>query len=233
MKKNYFYFAMLISLMLSSQFLSAQDIISSPDFNGDVSRSTAVFDCPIPNVFCYAPENSTTGYTSDETTGFKCYQSFSGASGSFSTVTVWGVHTSTPSGDRELLVEIYEAGNTPGNIISTTTATVTPVSTGELIIGFPVYLYTISLPTTLSITEGWVSVQATNGGTPTFYWVNTLASPSFPAYQTGPAPLNPEGLAMSLGGETAQVPISNWAILIGIMLIGAFIVVRYRRSIIA
>lgn len=225
MKINYFYLIALMSLMLSSQLLSGQDILSSPDFKGDVSRSTAVFECPPGNVFCYIPENSDNGWTSDLDAGFQSFQSFSGASGPFSIVMVWAIHTSVPS-DRELLVEVFEAGATPGTLVSSTTVTVTPVATGEQVIGFDTYTYTIDIPST-NITEGWITVAATAGGTPTFFWLNTYASPSFPALQGTNTLLS--GLAMSLSAPPPPIPLSNWALALFGFLVISFLFIKLRR----
>jgi len=228
MKKSYFYFAVFISIMLSSQLLSGQSILSDHNFMDNGSRETAVFECPSGNVFCYLPVNSDNAFTSDLSAAATCYQSFSGATGSFSKVTIWALHTSAPSPDRELIVEVYGAGATPGGLINTTTTTVDAVATGDTVIGFAVYTYTIDIPST-SVAEGWVSVAATAGGTPAFFWLNTYATPIYPALQnSSPLPGN-QGLALSLSTGPPPIPLSSWAFVVFGLFAATFVFIKFRK----
>jgi len=176
------------------------DLSTIPGGNGQAMDTRgAGLDCPEGSVFDYHAVSANNGYTSDGS--YQCYQSFAGATGSFTTVTAFAIHTSAPSGPRGLLVEVYEAGSSPGALVSSTIATVDPVNTGVPVIGYDTYSYTIEIPV-CDLTDGWVSVYATAGGSPTWYWLNTFATPSYPAFQNTVS--LPEGLALCLSGSSTS-----------------------------
>lgn len=188
---------------------SGKNLSSIPGGNGEPMNARSGWDCPDGSKFAYPAVGSDNGYTSDAGAGYQCFQSFSGATGAFTQVTAYAIHTSAPSGQRELLVEVYGPGATPGALESSTIAMVDPVNTGIQAIGYDTYAYTIDIPSS-SLVDGWVSVQATAGGSPTFYWLNTYATPSYPALQgTGALPA---GLAMCLhgGGLTGWLSLSTY-----------------------
>lgn len=171
------------------------EVNTIPRGNGQ-AMNTESFDCPDGTVFGYPAVGSDNGYTSDGGAGYQCYQSFAGATGSFTTVTGYAIHTSAPS-DRELQVEVYQPGSSPGALVSSTVAIATPVNTGIPVIGYDTYSYTVEIPS-CDLTDGWVSIMAT-GGSPTYYWLNTYATPAYPALQNSTA--LPSGLAMCLSGS--------------------------------
>lgn len=197
---------------------------TAPHSGGALPPLTAGYNQPAGSVFAYMPVSSTTAHTSDLLEGWKCYQSFSGVSGSFNTVTVWAMQDISGSQTipRSVRVEVYNAGATPGSLVSSTTLYVTPINTGINFWGlYDVWEYTMVIPVT-NLSSGWISVQALSG-TPTFYWLNTFATPIHPFIQTYGASSNTAnyGLAMCLSNP-APVPFSKWAIVaVFILLIGA------------
>ncbi|MCD4774345.1 MAG: carboxypeptidase-like regulatory domain-containing protein, partial [Bacteroidales bacterium] len=172
-----------------------------PGGNGQ-AMNTRGLECPDGSVFAYPAVGANNGYTSDGS--YQSYQSFAGATGAFTTVTGFAIHTSAPSGPRELLVEVYQPGSTPGALVSSTIAIVDPVNTGVQVIGYDTYSYTIEIPS-CDLTDGWVSIYATAGGSPTWYWLNTFGTPSYPAMQN--TLVLPEGLALCLSGGSST---SGW-----------------------
>lgn len=189
----------------------------------------ADFSCPGSSVFSYPSVGSDGGNTSDETFGYRCYQSYSAASEAFSSVTVWAWHDA-PASTRELRVEIYEPGPFPTTLVSSTLAMVDPINTGVTQFGFIIYSYTIDIPVVNNL-DGWVAVIATAGGGPVFYWQNTHATPAYPAVQIPGGSYLGTGLAMCLGEVPAPptVPLSNWAFaLIGIFAV-TLVVFKFRK----
>ncbi len=177
---------------------SGSNVSTIPVGNGQTASTREGFDCPEGTVFSNPAVNSDDGYTSDAGMGLMCYQSFSGATGAFRKVTVWAIHISAPVGPRELLVEVYGPGSTPENLESSTIATVYPVNTGIQFMGYyDTYSYEVIVPVS-SLVDGWIGVQATDGS-PTFYWLNTNASPSYTAMQNNA--VISEGLAMCLSNS--------------------------------
>jgi hypothetical protein len=189
---------------------------------------------PEESVLSYLPSGWTMGYTSDAKYGFICYQSFSGVSRSFNTITVWAVNSSYSNPIAyDLVVKVYNPGETSSTLgvsavpVSSTTAHVVPVATGESLGLYSIYSYTIQIPIT-NLSSGWISVCATNSVPQTFYWLNTVTAPANSCYQ-----LNGEsreiGLSMCLS-NSHPVPVSVWSILAGFVLIGGAITFRFWRK---
>lgn len=186
-------------------------------------------------VLSYLPESWDSGYTSDEKYGYKCFQHFTGATGSFDRVTVWAVNSSyTNPVTFELVVEVYGDSETEATLgttavpLSTTTATVVPEETGEMLSGYyNIYSYTIEIPAS-SLTSGWISVRTTTTTPETFFWLNTTEAPANSSYQLN-GPARTTGLSLSLS-NVSVVPVSIWAVLFAFILMAVAVVYRYRRS---
>ncbi len=195
---------------------------------------------PSGSFFSYLPSGWTEGYTSDSRTigTYKCFQYFTGVSGTFNTVTIWAVNSSftTPLAFT-LKVELYSASETSSTLgttavpLSSTTALVQPVATGEILTSPPIYniySYTIPIPAT-ALASGWVSVQAqTASSSDVFYWLNTTSAPSNSCFQLN-GPTRTMGLSLALGNSTA-VPVSKWAILTSFLIIAGVISLRFFRK---
>ncbi len=177
---------------------TGMNVSTIPKGNGKALSSQSTMTCEANSVFSNQPVNSDNGYTADESYGYMCYQSFGGFSDKFDKVTIWAIHTSTPSGQRELLVEVYGPGNVPGAIESSTITLVDPVPTGIQVIGYDTYSYTVDIPVS-DLDEGWIGVQATSGGSPSFYWLNTYSTPVFTSMQNNS--VLPASLSMCLSSS--------------------------------
>lgn len=199
----------------------------SPVLKLKSATTTTGFGSSEGSVFYYPPVSYDNAYTSDAEKGFKCYQSFAGATGSFDAVKIWAVTANSSGSPRELKVEVYEAGETPGTLVSSTVLTVTPENTGEVLLGsYTIYSYSIHIPTT-SLTSGWISVEATNSGVGnTFYWLDTYTTPAFAAFQNSDS-LTGTGLSMSLI-SAMPVPVPYWAIGLIFLLIAFAYIIRYK-----
>lgn len=197
-------------------------------------------DVPANSVLSYLPSGWTTGYTSDSKTipQYKCFQYFTGATGSFNTVTIWSVNSSlTTPLDYTLKVELYSASETASTLgttavpLSSTTSLVQPVATGEMLSGlYNIYSYSIQIPTT-TLASGWVSVQAQTASPEAyFYWLNTTSAPSNSCFQLNGIP-RVMGLSLALGNSN-PVPVSIWAIVSGFVLIAGVVTFRFWRRMI-
>ncbi|MBP7507366.1 MAG: hypothetical protein KA807_06085 [Prolixibacteraceae bacterium] len=223
--KNLFKTLIIVIVFLSGINTFAQPVGStSPVIGSSVPALSAGYVEPVGSIFSYMPLTSTTGQTSDvDEYNWKCWQSFSGVTGSFNTVTIWVMHDAQPTMQRSIRVEVCAAGATPGSVLSSSTSNVNPVNTGEIVSGYAVWEYTITIPNT-TLSSGWISVQALTGGSPTFYWLRTDRTPIYPAYQTNGVDTysyTSWGLSMCLSSGAA-VPFSKWAIVaVFVLLIGA------------
>ncbi len=141
--------------------------------SGTPMNSRGVMDCPDGSAYSSAPVGSDSGSASDDVLGYQVFQTFEGVSGSISSVTFWAIFQSTPPATRDYKIEFYEAGATPGALVSSGTYNITAVFTGvQAWAGVDIYMFTADI-VPVAISEGWVSIQAT-GGSPTNYWLNTI-----------------------------------------------------------
>ncbi len=179
-----------------------KNVVTIPQGNGQPLSARSGFNCPVGSVFSYPPLASDNAYSCEENAGTMCYQSFSGVSGGFSTITIYALHTTLPSGPRELLVEVYESGSTPGALESSSIVMADPIGTGIPVLGYQTFSYTFDVPVS-SLSSGWIGIQATSGGSPTFYWLNTHYTPAYTAMQNNTVLY--DGLAMCLASNE-----ENW-----------------------
>ncbi len=154
--------------------------------------------CPEGSLFSIPPVGFTNAYTSTLSYGYKCYQSYSGVTGAISTVTFWGVFSSytLPASPVPFLIELRQPGGTPGAVVTTVTASILPVNTGQFLLGsYQIGQFTVEVPST-ELAAGWLAVQFTSS--PIFYWLNSMSGAGFPAMQN--TLTLTERLAMCLGG---------------------------------
>jgi hypothetical protein len=94
----------------------------------------------------------------------------------------------------------------------------------------------ITLPSQVNLSNGWVGINANDARIPAGSgytgWLSSslgdndmIYSPDLTNYYT-----NPSNLSFCLiGGSSSVIPISNWALFIGIGLILVFAIVRFRK----
>ncbi len=171
-----------------------------PAGNGEPLNSRNTMLCPEGSKFSLPPVGSNNGYTSSTSAGYKCYQQFIGATGSFKTLTFWAIFTSTPPSTMNFNIEVLAAGATPGAVLaSLTNVAITPLATGTPVIGYPTYMFQVEIPSQ-NIPDGWISVQCTSAS-PTFYWLNSMSGVGTALQQSGTTYTTlPEKLAMCLSG---------------------------------
>jgi hypothetical protein len=133
--------------------------------------------------------------------------------------------------DRNFTVSFYlDNAGSPGSLITSYTSFLTGVNTGETAFGLTIYSYTFVLPTSITINaEEFISVEAANGEN--WFWM-TGSGGNGCFLQVNGLGYNCEYGDMAfclLGGEVAPVPITNWALFIGIGLILVFAIVRFRK----
>jgi hypothetical protein len=104
----------------------------------------------------------------------------------------------------------------------------------------------VTFPEPVPVTDGWVSISRVNAGDPCFsYWLaedawgmgtgNACIYMYFEdedlwRWQSG-IPVEIElNMAFCLEGPVPPVPVSNLALIIGILLIGTFILIKYKRA---
>ena len=196
--------------------------------NGNNGLQKDQVPCP-PNTLYYHTYNYVGGFTSFTGYGFKVYDQVETTPASaISEITFYGIFDATPGRTFEITFYSDNAG-LPGSSIATYTIFLAGVNTGEITGGYyQLYSYTYTLPASISLVAGdWLSVQALDGGS-SWYWTMATGGDGC-VYQSSVGTRCDYGdVAFCLGGGE-EVPVAPWALGIGIALIGAAVVLRYRR----
>ncbi len=227
-------------LSLSSIGQEAERPLSIGEGKLITSDRDGELDCPANSIFSQSPVSSTNGYFSDEGTfggSQNEFDLFYGLTEDITGITFWGTMYDgsdcyTP-GPMDFEISFYQDNaGAIGSLVQTFVVTVTPSETGSLLVGTSLLRFDVTLPSSISLASGWVSTVKQNPGNAvcTFAWANTTTGDNSHAYNQYGGIYNypDENLSFCLTGNP-PVPISNWAIIIGIFLIGTFMIIRFRR----
>ncbi|MCF6170427.1 MAG: hypothetical protein L3J31_05885 [Bacteroidales bacterium] len=174
-------------------------------------------------------------FTSDVMSAFIVSDNFTGISGDITSIDWWGLTLFWNGSNWDICTEnpknfeiIFYQDNagTPGTVVAIFNALVTGQATGNTLAGHPILKYSTTLPTAVSgLSSGWVSIQGSPQGTCSFLWEESSTGDLL-ALQNG----------SNIGTDLAfclyvspHIPLSNWAIILGIFLIAAFTVYRIRK----
>jgi hypothetical protein len=198
-------------------------------------------DC-LPNaIFSQPPVNFNNGFFSDESTIWtnqRIFENFSGLATPINGITFWGILYNggdcyTGGADDFVITFYQDNAGAVGTMVKSFSLTVTPEVTGSSIVGADLLRYDITLPSFVSLSNGWVMLYRENPGNTdcAFAWANTSIGDYFNAWNNYGGSLNYEtsaNMAFCLTGGSV-IPVSNWALFIGIGLILVFAVVRFRK----
>ena len=224
MKKFFLLFAFSL-LAIGSNFAQVQD------------------SCSPGSIFSQALQSPVSAYTSDEG-GNTQYENFYSLTSEIGGITFWGYmwdgsNDCYSPGPQDFTIYFYQDNNGAiGTLVTTITATTTPTETGLLFLNDASILrYEITLPAPVSLSDGWFSIIKSN---PTsdpcmFFWLCTYPGDYHSAYvlKTNPSTIHysTSNRSFCLTEVTSTpVPISNWALGIGIILILGFIIIRNKYS---
>jgi hypothetical protein len=161
------------------------------------------------------------------------------ASGPFSSFRFWGFdfYGCSLASTEEFDVFIWDGSPLLGGIlVHSFTLKGTTTYTPESFSGTPIYQVDINLGTTINLLNGWIGITR-KGATcdQGFAWLfdsydtGNSVQKYYPAGDWGARNTN---LFFCLGGATGEtIPISDWALYIGIFIMVAFAVIRFRRMI--
>ena len=172
----------LITLFLIIAFAvatSAQTALKSlsDDYQGVYTVSPARDDlmiCPENSLLSIVPQDYNNAYTSTQSAGFICYQSYSGVEGNIVQVTFWGIFSGKilPASPEPFLIELRQPGSTPGAVVTATTVQLTGINTGLFLFNsYQIGVFTVDVPST-KLEAGWLSVRYQVSLK--FYWLNSL-----------------------------------------------------------
>jgi hypothetical protein len=238
----------LIGLFLSSSVISFSQEKQVPTSIGK-GGTTILFtragelDCPVNSIFSQPPVNTDNAYFSDESTIWedqRMFENFSGLASPIGGITLWGILFNggdcyTGGSDNFAITFYQDNAGAVGTMVQSFPLTVTPTVTGSTVAGAVLLRYDITLPSTVSLANGWVMVYRKNPGNTScaFAWAITAIGDNSIAFNQFGGGINyfSGNLAFCLAGPKEEVPLSNWALFIGIGLILVFAMVRFRRMV--
>jgi hypothetical protein len=226
-------------LMVSVSLMFAQmSPRSASDGNNNFTGSRdAIFECAPGYVFSQFDLTFDDAYYCDVNYPWTKVMDDYTATGPFSTIRFWGFNLSgcVPGASQTFLIEIYNGDpSSGGTLVNSFTKTATPQPKGVYVnwgATTEMYQVDIDLGTMVTQLNGWVSISRTSSTDGcVFAWTamdyagNGMSwGPGYGYYNSGAA------LYFCLGGGGGVVPISSWALIIGIALIATFAVVRMRK----
>ena len=180
--------------------------------------------------------NTSSGHTSDIKLNYRVYDNFSGITSDIATIDWWGITSdyngswnSCTENPKSFEISFYQdAAGAPGALVYSFTVSVTGQSTGQTLANYPINKYSADLPVAVTgLTNGWVSIYGNPSGSCSFLWEESDTGDDI-AYQNGS--MIGTDLSFCLYEQQPSIPLSNWALAIGLLLISGFIVVRFRTK---
>ncbi len=169
-----------------------KESVTNPDGPRDL------WACNEGSLFANEPAGADNGYWSQNGGTYQAYQQITGLSGSWTTITWWGLYLSGTPTTEDFFIGIYEDGAQPGAELASYIVECTPVNSGQTVVGYPAWQYTATIETQ-SYTDFFLSIQ--NTGSTQMYWCNSPTGTGIAG--TGPSwsPVDP--LAVCLEGGAA------------------------------
>jgi len=199
--------------------------------------------CPDGAVFSQPPVNPNNAYFSDESTTWsdqRIYENFSGLTNTIHGITFWGVKYDGgdcyTGGSDDFVINFYQDNaGAVGTLVQSFPVTIFPEPTGILNSGAALLKYHVNLPAGVTLGSGWIMLYRLNPANTVcaFAWSRTDTGDNLTGYSQGGGAIvyQTDNVALCLTSQVDLVPLSNWALFIGIGLILAFAVIRFRRFI--
>ncbi len=233
-----------ILFLFLNESLNSQECRSSLFVGGPVNMDFRGYEfrCLPGTVFSQVHPNFDSFYFTDEVPGFcnKVAENYS-ASGPFSTVRFWGgnFNQGEPGTSQQFLIEIFDGiPGSGGSIVHSFNVTVSPQLTGLMACNeFPtrVYMADANLGTSVELLNGWITISRINPGDGRTFGILGVAGAegNFHSSCLDMWIQNSGQLLICLGSgnDPAAVPVSGWALVIGMALIIITITARYRKLI--
>lgn len=233
--------SILIMTFLGFGLMAQEDPRSVAEgYSGTPDRDNE-FICDAGSVFSQVYSTYDNAYYADNGYSYSRVADDYTASSPFTSIRFWGGNFhSCPLGATEtFIIKFYNrnAGDPtiPGTEVNSFTVTVTPTDMGINAPWGPTALYQIDVNfnTTVTLLDGWVSVtrQYSGDGCEFATLVSSEQGGSLTQYQSGTWLLGNSNLLFCLGDTAPQsIPLSNWPIYLGILLIGVFLIISFRRK---
>jgi hypothetical protein len=231
------YILLFIVTLVSGLSATAQQAPMGASGSGSPGRA-GEFSCPGNSIFSQIPYSTPYTWFGDDTYSYTRIADDFTVTDPIGAMRFWGVNYFTcPTGSSvDFIIKFYQRNlvdpTIPGNEVASfnVTAVPQPVNIAEWPSSYP-YQIDVTFPGGVTLTDGWISITRTNATDGcTFGWMGTLPETGNSASYNGTWVVSGGILAFCLS-PSPIIPVSNWAIFAGLLLIGTFIVIRYRRII--
>jgi hypothetical protein len=235
MKKYTFLFVLPLILLGFSVVAQPSMYAKGPGGAGRAGE----YSCPENSVFSQTPSSTPYTFFGEDNFTYSRIADDYVSTGPIGSMRFWGVNFAygggcTPGATIDFIIKFYGRNlvdpTIPGTEAASFTITATPVSfpLAEWP-GWATYQIDVNFPTGVTLTDGWISITRTNASDGCqFGWMGTEPGTGNSESYSGNWVSSGGNLAFCLG-PASVVPVSNWAIFAGLLLIGTFIVLRYRR----
>jgi hypothetical protein len=140
-------------------------------------------DCPETSIFHQTkdtPDDDFQGMTSEESTGLRRYENFTGVPGAVDSLLWWGFDMYWSNGwydceetDNTFVIGFYEdAGGVPGDVVCSYELTAERKPTGISYLGSELNEYTVDLPEPCVLVNGWISIMGKGEPGCWFLWLS-------------------------------------------------------------
>lgn len=234
---------LLLMAILMSLGIMAQDL-PYINVNGDVPANSKdnEFVCGPNSVFSQLYPTYNTGYFAEGTQQYSRVADDYTSTSSFNGIRFWGVNYCGGSiNPNEIFnIKFYDRNTIdptiPGAEVNsfTVAATITDMGLSAPWCNSPIYQVDIDFGATVSVLDGWVSVTRQNVADGMTFAVlsngdGTGNECSYDSFSDIWIPSG-DGNMMFCFEDTPPVPLSNWALIMSMILISGFIVIRTRYS---
>jgi hypothetical protein len=231
MKKN----LLFLSLVMTFSVIIAQDKPRTPNLgNYTPSSRDNEYVCMPDAVYSQVyPSLENLYYCQNDYTWYMAADDYS-ASAPFSTLRIWGgdFYSCSLAPTESFDIKIWDdAPWDSGNLIYSQTISGTTTFIGVNIGATDIYQVDFDLGTTITQLTGWIGVTRNNAScSEGFAWAFGNWYSGNSVIFDGSWYAGESDMMMCLGNTTpTEVPVSNWALFIGLGLILAFAVIRFRR----
>jgi hypothetical protein len=205
---------------------------------GFISKAqTNCSSCPPLSIFSNPPDITQSGGFSDDQNCYTCYDNFTGISEPIGEIVFWGFDivgsngpSCVPTVPKTFEITFYaNQSGSVGNIIATFQVIPIKVNCGPTTLyqNADLFQYTVELPSTVNLTDGWISVRSVGGNDGCLFSWSSSASGDNTMWQDCSGSFASYSLDMAyclLPAEAVPpyVPVSGWAIVFLVLLISIF-----------
>ena len=222
-------YTLLLPFLMFAGYAHAQQIVPDSDLQEQTVGLKQVhdFECMESPMFSQLPAEYDVGLFCDAGGTFSKLADDYSVAEPFTRMRFWGVYDIKAT--ETFLIEFYDG--TPGqpgtNIVHTFNVTTNPVPTSFLRLGEVIHQIDVDFPSAVTLLDGWVSVSRTTlPFVRQFAWIAKSGTGNRLSYNSNEDLWTASSAAQPLfclgGAPPVPLPIANWSVLVGLVLMAGF-----------